>query len=80
MNNTEEASDSELPMFNFVCQYVIQHQSTLQYANRMKRNIQSTTPSNNGGGYGQYNSNYKGKDLVEAAAEATDQTQEANAS
>lgn len=80
MNNTEEASDSELPMFNFVCQHVIQHQSTLQYANRMKRSIQPTTPANNGGGYGKYNSNYKGKDLVEAAAEATDQTQEANAS
>ena len=80
MNNTEEASDSELPMFNFVCQHVIQHQSTLQYANRMKRSVQSATPVNNGGGYGKYNSNYKGKDLVEAAAEATDQTQEANAS
>lgn len=80
MNNTEEASDSELPMFNFVCQHMIQHQSTLQYANRMKRSIQPTTPANNGGGYGKYNSNYKGKDLVEAAAEATDQTQEANAS
>jgi hypothetical protein len=61
-------------MFNFICQHVIQHQSTLQYANRMKRSIQSTNPANNGGGYGKYNSNYKGKDVVEAAAEATNNT------
>lgn len=79
MNNTEEASESELPMFNFVCQHVIQHQSTLQYANRMKKSVQQTLPSSNGGGYNKYNSNYKGKDLIETAAEANDQTQEANA-
>jgi len=80
-SNEEETSESELPMFNFVCQHVIQHQSTMQYANRMKKNIiQSTSSTSNGGGYGKYNSNYKGKDLMEAAAEATDQPQEANSS
>ena len=45
-----------------------------------KRSIQTTSPSSNGGGYVKYNSNYKGKDLMEAAAEATDQPHEANAS
>ena len=79
MNNTEEASESELPMFNFVCQHVLQHQSTLQYANRMKKSVQQMLPPSNGGGYNKYNSTYRGnKELVEAAASANEETQEAN--
>ena len=83
MSGLEESSASELPVFNFVCQHIIQHQSTLQYANRMKKGTTSapTTTTSSGGGYNKYNNpNYKGKDLVEAAADAHEHSlQEANA-
>jgi len=85
MSGAEEltnGSATDLPMFNFVCQHMIQHQSTLQYASRMKKAVNTTT--NNGqssGGYNKYNnSNYKNnRDTIEAAADATEEVQEANA-
>ena len=63
--NDDERTASDLPIFNFVCQHVLSHQSTLQYTNRMRKPaIQFPTTGNNK--YYQ-----KGqKDYLEAAASA----------
>lgn len=73
----EERTATDLPIFNFVCQHVLSHQSTLQYTNRMRKpTIQFPTGNNNNSNkYGQ-----KGqKDYLEAAASASAVSDEANA-
>ena len=50
--NDEERTTSDLPIFNFVCQHVLSHQSTLQYTNRMRKpTIQFPTDNNNSNKY-----------------------------
>ena len=78
MSGIEESSPSELPVFNFVCQHIIQHQSTLQYTNRMKKAVLPASPAS-GSGYNKYtHPNLKGKDLIEAAADATEDANAVN--
>ena len=68
----EERTASDLPIFNFVCQHVLSHQSTLQYTNRMRKpTVHFPTGINKYGQKGQQ------KDYIEAAAAAI--SDEANA-
>ena len=68
----EERAASDLPIFNFVCQHVLSHQSTLQYTNRMRKPTVQFPPGNN-----KYGQKGQQRDYIEAAASAI--SDEANA-
>ena len=42
----DERANSDLPIFNFVCQHILAHQSTLQYTTRMRKPTTPFSPTN----------------------------------
>ena len=71
----QKKNDVDLPIFNFVCQHILTHQGTLQYATKMKLAAKVTFDNNTKGTTSAYNNNNnfnKRKELIESAAQGVE--------